>query len=53
MSNDREISDRFGRIDFHKFDSFQACGFGEEAYSSAKGKGKLGRCFTQRRKDAK
>jgi hypothetical protein len=24
MSNDSEISDRFGRIDFHTFESFQA-----------------------------
>jgi hypothetical protein len=27
VSNDREISDGFGRIDFHMFDSFQACDF--------------------------
>src|ERR1044072_9503226 len=27
MSNDSEISDGFGRIDFHTFDSFQACEF--------------------------
>ena len=27
MSNDSEISDGFGRIDFHMFDSFQACEF--------------------------
>src|SRR6185369_15236330 len=53
VSNDREISDRFGRIDFHMFDSFQACGFSAEAYPSAKVKGKLGRVHakTQRRKD--
>src|SRR5205085_9335861 len=25
MSNDSKISDSFGRIDFHMFDSFQAC----------------------------
>ena len=27
MSNDREISDGFSRIDFHTCDSFQACEF--------------------------
>src|SRR5215207_8556632 len=41
MSNDREVSDRFGRIGFHMFDSFQACGFSVEEYSAAKVKGKL------------
>src|ERR1043166_5833361 len=41
MSNDREISDRFGRIDFHMFDSFQACGFSVAAYPSAPVKGKF------------
>src|SRR5215203_3824125 len=46
MSNDREVSDRFSRIDFHMCDSFQACDFGEEAYSSAKAKGKLRSVFS-------
>jgi hypothetical protein len=35
------------------FDSFQACGFGEEAYSSVKVNGKLARSLPQRRKGAK